>query len=86
MECDVYHPCQGMADVMTMYEKSGHSFNNLKGKKFVMSWAYSAGQKPMAVPQTGVLAPSMFGSPVIHKSPTIVLSVFEMAVHRVEYM
>ena len=69
MESDIYHPCQGMADVMTMYEKSGHSFNNLKGKKFVMSWAYSAGQKPMAVPQTGVLAPSMFGMDVTLACP-----------------
>ncbi|MHA1971697.1 MAG: ornithine carbamoyltransferase [Candidatus Hodarchaeales archaeon] len=69
MEDDIYHPCQGMADVMTMYEKSGHDFNHLHGKKFVMSWAYSAGQKPMAVPQTGVLAPSMFGMDVTLACP-----------------
>ena len=37
MEDGMYHPCQGMADLMAMKEK----FNNLKGKKFVLSWAYS---------------------------------------------
>ncbi|MHA2203327.1 MAG: ornithine carbamoyltransferase, partial [Candidatus Hodarchaeales archaeon] len=52
MESDVYHPCQGMADIMTVYEKCSHSYNKLQGKKFVMSWAYSAAPKPMAVPQT----------------------------------
>lgn len=69
MESDVYHPCQGMADIMTIYEKCSHNFNKLHGKKFVMSWAFSAGQKPMAVPQTGVLAPSMFGMDVTLACP-----------------
>jgi len=70
MEDDVYHPCQGMADVMTMYEKFNHSFSNLQGKKFVMSWAYSGSyEKPLAVPQTGVLAPTMFGMDVTLAHP-----------------
>lgn len=69
MEDDIYHPCQGMADVMTMYEKASHDYNKLQGKKYVMSWAYSAGQKPLAVPQTGVLAPSMFGMDVTLACP-----------------
>ena len=70
MEDDIYHPCQGMADVMTMYEKFSHDFNKLQGKKYVMSWAYSGStQKPLAVPQTGVLAPSMFGMDVTLACP-----------------
>ncbi|MFW9997312.1 MAG: ornithine carbamoyltransferase [Candidatus Odinarchaeota archaeon] len=70
MEDDIYHPCQGLADVMTMYEKFGHSFNNLQGKKYVMSWAYSPStQKPMAVPQTGVIAPAIFGMDVTLACP-----------------
>ncbi len=70
MESDIYHPCQGMADTLTMYEKCSHDFNKLQGKKFVMSWAYSAStQKPLAVPQTGVLAPTMFGMDVVLAHP-----------------
>jgi len=38
MEDGMYHPCQGMADLMTIKEK----FNNIEGKKFVLSWAYSS--------------------------------------------
>jgi len=35
MECATYHPCQGMADLMTIKEK----FNRIEGKKFLLSWA-----------------------------------------------
>jgi len=52
MEDDKYHPCQALADVMTMMEKLG----DLKGKKFVMSWAYSGSvEKPLAVPQSAII-------------------------------
>lgn len=54
MECDMWHPCQGIADVMTAIEKLGAT--KLNGKKFVFSWAYSPGAwKPVAVPQTDIL-------------------------------
>jgi len=59
MEDDVYHPCQGMADIMTMIEKKGP---DLRGKKFVMSWAYSPSpEKPLAVPQSAITVASKFG-------------------------
>jgi N-acetylornithine carbamoyltransferase len=59
MEDDVYHPCQGMADIMTMIEKKGP---DLRGKKFVMSWAYSPSvEKPLAVPQSAISVASKFG-------------------------
>jgi len=35
MECDKYHPCQGLADVLTVKEKLG----TFKGVKYLMSWA-----------------------------------------------
>lgn len=38
MEDGMYHPCQGIADLMTIKEK----FNDVIGKKFVLSWAYSS--------------------------------------------
>lgn len=59
MEDDVYHPCQAMADIMTIIEKKGR---DLRGKKFVMSWAYSPSvEKPLAVPQSAIGIASKFG-------------------------
>ncbi len=59
MEDDMYHPCQAMADIMTIIEKKGR---DLKGKKFVMSWAYSPSvEKPLAVPQSAITIASKFG-------------------------
>lgn len=67
MEDDVYHPCQALADVMTMQEKLGH---NLQGKKFVMSWAYSGSvAKPLAVPQSAITSAAMMGMDVTLAHP-----------------
>ena len=65
MECDMFHPCQAMADVLTMKEKLGA----LKGKKVVVSWAYSGGIKPVAVPQSCVLNFTRFGADVVLAHP-----------------
>jgi len=66
MECDMYHPCQGLADLMTMMEKLG----DLKGKKFVMSWAYSGSvEKPLAVPQSAIVAASFMGMEITLAHP-----------------
>jgi len=67
MEDDMYHPCQALADVMTMQEKLGH---NLQGKKFVMSWAYSGSvAKPLAVPQSAIVSAAMMGMDVVLAHP-----------------
>jgi len=67
MEDDKYHPCQALADVMTMQEKLGH---NLQGKRFVMSWAYSGSvAKPLAVPQSAVISAAMMGMDVTLAHP-----------------
>ncbi len=67
MEDDVYHPCQALADVMTMQEKLGH---NLQGKEFVMSWAYSGSvAKPLAVPQSAITSAAMMGMDVTLAHP-----------------
>lgn len=55
---DKEHPCQIMADIMTMREKFG---NDLKGKKIVMSWAYSERIKSAGVPQTMLIAAAILG-------------------------
>ena len=58
MESDMYHPCQGMADILTMKEKLGQ----LDDKKFVMSWAYSPrSQKPLSVAHSALLVTSLMG-------------------------
>ncbi len=62
MECDKYHPCQGLADIMTVREKFGA---NLRGKRFVMSWAYSGSvKKPLSVPHSAIVAAAKFGMDV----------------------
>jgi len=65
MECDMFHPCQAMADVLTIKEKK----RTLEGKKVVMSWAYSGGVKPVAVPQSCVLNFTRFGADVVLAHP-----------------
>jgi len=66
MEDDVYHPCQALADMLTIKEK----FGQFKGLKFVISWAYSGSTaKPFAVPQSLALAPSLLGMNVVLARP-----------------
>jgi ornithine carbamoyltransferase len=67
MQCDIYHPFQCLADLMTVIEKKGR---NLRGKKMVVSWAYAASyQKPMSVPQSLILQMPRFGLDVVLAHP-----------------
>ncbi len=64
MECDKYHPCQGLADVMTVKEKLG----NLEGRKIVMSWAFSPSRKkPVSVPHSMMAACSLYGAQLVSR-------------------
>ena len=66
MEDDVYHPFQGLADLLTVKEK----FGGYKGVKFTMSWAYSPSvHKPRAVPQSAILYATMLGCEVTLAHP-----------------
>lgn len=66
MESDLYHPCQGLADLLTLVEKLGE----LRGKKFVMSWAYSPrSQKPLSVAHSALAATSLFGMDIVVAHP-----------------
>jgi N-acetylornithine carbamoyltransferase len=59
MQCDVYHPFQVLADLMTVIEKKGR---DLRGLNLTVSWAYAASyQKPMSVPQSLVLLMTRYG-------------------------
>ncbi len=55
LQCDQDHPTQSMADLLHLQHHYG-SLEALKGKKIVMSWAYSPSYgKPLSVPQ-GIIA------------------------------
>jgi ornithine carbamoyltransferase len=65
MEDDLYHPFQALADIMAAHEAKPE----LQGKKFVVSYAYSGGLKPLAVPQSEVLITTQFGMDVMLAHP-----------------
>ncbi len=49
MQCDVDHPTQTLADLMTIREHFG---GDIRGKKIAVSWAYAPSYaKPLSVPQ-----------------------------------
>ena len=61
LQCDMDHPTQSMADLLHLKNEFG-SLENLKGKKIVMSWAYSPSYgKPMSVPQGIIALMTRFG-------------------------
>jgi ornithine carbamoyltransferase len=67
MQCDVYHPFQCLADLMTIMEKKGR---DLRRKKIVVSWAYAASYlKPISVPQSLILQMPRFGMDVVLAHP-----------------
>ncbi len=67
MQCDVYHPFQCLADLMTIIEKKGR---DLRRKKMVVSWAYAASySKPISVPQSLILQMPRFGMDVVLAHP-----------------
>ena len=62
MQCEIYHPFQCLADLMTIMEKKGR---DLRRKKIVVSWAYAASYlKPISVPQSLILQMPRFGMDV----------------------
>lgn len=64
MESSMYHPCQALADMMTIKERV-----NPEGKKFVLFWTYHPKPLPMAVPNSALLIASQFGMDVTIACP-----------------
>jgi len=61
MQCDLYHPLQAVADLMTMQEKMA----DLKRKKVSIIWAYATShKKPISVPLSQVLLFPRYGMDV----------------------
>ncbi|HEY8803689.1 MAG TPA: ornithine carbamoyltransferase [Clostridium sp.] len=61
LQCDLYHPMQGIADLMTMKEKIG----DLRKTKVSIIWAYATShKKPISVPLTQSLLFPRYGMDV----------------------
>ncbi|MBK6721871.1 MAG: N-acetylornithine carbamoyltransferase [Acidobacteria bacterium] len=56
LESAMHHPCQSMADMMTIREKLGSG-----KKKVLLTWAWHPKPLPMAVPNSFALSAAQFG-------------------------
>jgi len=65
LESAMHHPCQAMADMLTIRER----FGNTK-KKVLLSWAWHPKPLPMAVPNSFILAAAQFGHDIRIAHPT----------------
>ena len=67
LQDDVYHPFQGLADLMTIFEHFGKNSKNLK---VTISWAYAdTHSKPLSVPQSQILLFPRYGIDVTVAHP-----------------
>jgi len=67
LQCDVDHPTQTIADLMTLREKRG---DNLRGMKVAMTWAYAPSYaRPLSVPQGIATLLPRFGMDVVIAHP-----------------
>ncbi len=67
LQDDVYHPFQGLADLMTIFEHCGRDTRKLK---VTVSWAYAnTHSKPLSVPQTQILLFPRYGIDVTVANP-----------------
>jgi N-acetylornithine carbamoyltransferase len=61
MQCDLFHPFQVLADLLTIKER----FGDPRGRTITVSWAYAKSyQKPMSVPQDLILLATRLGMKV----------------------
>jgi len=56
LESAMHHPCQAMADMMTIRERRGN-----ERKKVLLTWAWHPKPLPMAAPNSFALAAAQFG-------------------------
>jgi N-acetylornithine carbamoyltransferase len=67
LQCDVDHPTQTIADLMTLREQRGE---NLRGLRVAVSWAYAPSYaKPLSVPQGLLTLLPRFGIDVVLAHP-----------------
>ena len=67
MQCDVYHPCQILADYMTIRER----FGDTRGLKLGVAWTSAPNYvRPLSVPQSLILMMPRFGLDVTLAYPS----------------
>ena len=67
LQDDIYHPFQGLADLMTIFEHLGREPHGLK---VAVTWAYAKSHaKPLSVPQTQLLLFPRYGIDVTVAHP-----------------
>ncbi len=59
------HPCQGLADALTLKEKLGDP----RGKRFVLTWAWHPKALPTAVPASALIAAAHLGMEIVIGRP-----------------
>lgn len=64
LESAMHHPCQAMADMMTIREQFGDT-----KKKVLLTWAWHPKPLPMAVPNSFALAAAQFGHDLVIAHP-----------------
>src|SRR5215212_11694838 len=65
LESAMYHPCQSLADMMTIREKLGTG-----RKRVVLTWAWHPKPLPMAVPNSFALAAAQMGHDLVIAHPS----------------
>jgi N-acetylornithine carbamoyltransferase len=65
LESAMHHPCQAMADMMTIREKLGSG-----RKRVVLTWAWHPKPLPMAVPNSFALASAQMGHDLVVANPS----------------
>ncbi len=65
LESAMHHPCQALADMMTIREKLG-----AERKRVVLTWAWHPKPLPMAVPNSFALAAAQMGHDLVIAYPT----------------
>lgn len=65
MESTRRHPCQQLADMLTLKEKLGDP----RGKRFVLQWAWHPKALPTAVPASAALAAAHLGMEIVIARP-----------------
>ncbi|MFZ5788333.1 MAG: N-acetylornithine carbamoyltransferase [Acidobacteriota bacterium] len=60
------HPCQGLADALTLREKLGE---RTRGGRFVLTWAWHPRALPTAVPASAAIAAARLGMEVVIAHP-----------------
>jgi len=65
LESTLSHPCQAMADAMTLKQR----FSVARGTRVLLTWAYHPKALPMAVPNSFLLIASRLGADVVLARP-----------------